>query len=360
MQKGKKCFIWNASLSSMYEEHPSKIGGFSVQLLFWAQAFHHAGYEVHSLSLSTELIDKEVPVIFHVELVTRSSYFSHAKKILKEVHPDIVITRGGKNRNLFYVALLCRLMHIPLVQFQGSDLDLLPLDNSFGARVNSWMYKKGLRLTKFIVAQNAFQEEDFHRHISKRPVLQIPNVWSSDLPFKEVNVPYDNYLLWVGNFREVKNPMLLLDIAEKLPQYTFLVVGAPMDSSLYKEVEHRVKSELNNVKLLGSIPFFEMNNYYAKARAIVCTSVREGFPNTFLQAWSLDKPVVSSVDPSDLIERFRLGYHCSDVDQFVEKITEIYTNDIIYDRLKNNVSEYFVNAHEVKTHFDRLQMYMNS
>src|SRR5690606_27779037 len=48
--------------------------------------------------------------------------------------------------------------------------------------------------------------------------------------------------------------------------------------------------------------------------ALLCTSEFEGFPNTFLEAWSRGVPVVSTLDPDGLIGANLLGFTASSID----------------------------------------------
>jgi glycosyltransferase involved in cell wall biosynthesis len=51
-----------------------------------------------------------------------------------------------------------------------------------------------------------------------------------------------------------------------------------------------------------------MEKYYDQASLFLNTSSVEGFPNTFLQSWSLGTPVMSAgVDPSSIIKKYELG-----------------------------------------------------
>ena len=356
-----KCIVWNSALSTMFS--PDKpAGGFVVQLYFWAQAFWNGGYEIFSFKqdLAEPSEPMNFPIHYEQERISQLSFLYHSYRTLRRVKPEVIILRGGKNRNLLFLAFWCRLLRIKLVQFQGSDLDLLPLDSQFSSRMNEWMYKLGLKMTQYVVVQNDFQESDYHQHISKQAVLKIPNVWSSQIPASGTNPNMKDYVLWVGNFRTVKKPMMVVEVARLLPQITFLIIGAPNDKKLYEQVQAEVEKDAPNVKLLGGKPFREMNVYYENAKVLICTSEREGFPNTFLQAWSLNKPVVSTVDPSGLIEQHQLGFHCTDVDVFAESINRLYSDKDLYCKFSENVSQYFKSAHDVNYHYKQLLDFINN
>jgi glycosyltransferase involved in cell wall biosynthesis len=101
---------------------------------------------------------------------------------------------------------------------------------------------------------------------------------------------------------EQKQPHLLLDLAESLPQYSFVLVGPADDDEYHQQILDRVK-RLKNVRYDGPVNPEEIYKYYEEAVALVNTSAFEGFPNTFLEAWRVATPVISlNVPHSRLIE----------------------------------------------------------
>jgi len=99
------------------------------------------------------------------------------------------------------------------------------------------------------------------------------------------------------------------------------MAGGPADEDrgLYNEVKARAE-DISNVQFSGFVPFREIDGYYARASAYLCTSTIEGFPNTFLQAWDHGRPVVSTFDPDGIISQHNLGFHCTDFDDLVSAV----------------------------------------
>ena len=65
---------------------------------------------------------------------------------------------------------------------------------------------------------------------------------------------------------------------------------------------------------------------YSAATALLCTSDYEGFPNTFLEAWSFGTPVVSMVDPDSLLSTRGLGIHVTNIETAAEALRSLVTS----------------------------------
>jgi glycosyltransferase involved in cell wall biosynthesis len=64
----------------------------------------------------------------------------------------------------------------------------------------------------------------------------------------------------------------------------------------------------------------------AKAAVVVNTSVVEGFPNVYLEAWNHGIPVVSFNDVNGLLANEKLGALCADLDDMEKKLRALIKN----------------------------------
>lgn len=123
------------------------------------------------------------------------------------------------------------------------------------------------------------------------------------------------HVLWVGRISKEKRLEWLLAVAERCPEITFDVVGASNTDSIYTLALAKRAAGIPNVKMHGRVPHSEMGKYYRRSSVLCCTSAYEGFPNTFLEAWSFGIPVVSTFDPDGIVAEYGLGWTASSIDE---------------------------------------------
>ena len=164
-----------------------------------------------------------------------------------------------------------------------------------------------------VVAQTEWQRRQLQSNYGIDAAV-IPNFHPEPREGLEKGAPVT--VLWVANFKHWKRPELFLDLASGLSDLAgvrFVIVGAQAGGSgavdwnaaLLKRI-----ATLPNVDYLGPKSQVEINNLLARAHVFVNTSVSEGFPNTFIQAWMRAVPVVSlNVDPDGVLEREAVGFH---------------------------------------------------
>jgi len=121
----------------------------------------------------------------------------------------------------------------------------------------------------------------------------------------------EKYIGWVGTLMQLKRPDVLIEIARKLPSIRFVVCGGLTQFMSPPGYGEQIISELRataNIEYLGQVAPERAEQIIADACLLLSTSDIEGFPNTFVQAWSSGTPVVSlRIDPDQLIARQGLG-----------------------------------------------------
>jgi glycosyltransferase involved in cell wall biosynthesis len=194
----------------------------------------------------------------------------------------------------------------------GQTLD--PGRNPIRPLLDAASIRYTIRHVNHIVTQTQTQsqllEANYHRHADG----VVPNFHPD--PHEPLDKTGPPLVLWVANFKRWKRPELFLDLAaglSDLKDVRFVMIGAEAGGSGSRDwnaaVMQRLRS-LPNVQYLGSQTQAQINQLLARAHVFVNTSVSEGFPNTFIQAWMRAVPVVSlSVDPDGVLERERIGFH---------------------------------------------------
>ncbi|MEO0143805.1 MAG: glycosyltransferase family 4 protein [candidate division WOR-3 bacterium] len=159
--------------------------------------------------------------------------------------------------------------------------------------------------------------------------------------------PREPLIIWVSHLSERKRPELFIEIAKKLPEYKFIMIGS--DSPNYPK-ERILNNKPNNLEYLGKLTIDETNNYFRKAWILVNTSFkeREGFPNTFLQAFKYRAVVVSiSVDPDDILKNYKIGFLVGDLENAIKVIKEIIENEKLREEITQRAYNYLINNHSV-------------
>jgi glycosyltransferase involved in cell wall biosynthesis len=200
----------------------------------------------------------------------------------------------------------------------GEDGDCVPaLPNCRTARERV-LYRYGLRNAHVVVAQTRWQQEALKRHFGRSSVLirsAAPDP-GEPRPFPPGEAPR---VLWAGRLAPQKRPELVLELARRCPGVVFDVVGAPPSGAAAREFD-AAATAVTNVQLHGFVPHGELGAFYDRAVALVCTSLREGFPNTFLEAWSRGRPVVTTVDPDNVVRQEEVGLVAAGVEDLAEAV----------------------------------------
>jgi glycosyltransferase involved in cell wall biosynthesis len=317
--------VVSLNLAAYYDTTPrSKYGGAEVQAAFVAGALRDQGVNV---SLVVADLPADVRVPYPVESAFRAA---DGLPFLRFFHPrmtGISDALARANADIYYqrnagmltglVAHHARKHGRKFVYGAGSDTDFSYREVLIDGVRDKTMFMYGLRRANGVVVQNHAQLEAAQRSL-KTPVVAISN---GVLPVENTTANVNGPVLWAGGLRPVKRPELFVELARRFPEREFVIVGG----STTTEVEHAAAVEkeartVPNLRLTGWLPNSDVIREIAKALVVVNTSVVEGFPNVYLEAWNHGIPVVSFNDVDGLLANEKLGALCTDLDDMEKKL----------------------------------------
>lgn len=169
------------------------------------------------------------------------------------------------------------------------------------------LYRYGLHRADLVIVQSRHQQDQLSPR-RRRSSLLLPSAFD----LKSVSspaAPERPLVLWVGQILAKKQPQKLLALARALPDISFLAAGSSEVNPVLGKEFRREASQLANLEYLGQVPHATIGNLYDKASVLLNTSLAEGLPNTFLEAWSRGIPVATlGIDPDGLLSQRNLGF----------------------------------------------------
>lgn len=207
----------------------------------------------------------------------------------------------------------------------ASDSDFDPKLPRVGALHNKLLYRYGLRKASGVVVQSERQLA-LCRSSFGRKAAHINSCYEGG----GGKGAFDGPIVWVGTFRQVKRPDLFVEVARRLPRFRFVLVGGAMEGVDDYDAVRRRAAGMSNLTMTGHLPLAEVESFFEGASLLVNTSVTEGFPNTFLQAWSRGIPTVSFFDSGAREQGVAVGRTVRDVDAMVQAISELKANEAMW------------------------------
>jgi glycosyltransferase involved in cell wall biosynthesis len=219
------------------------------------------------------------------------------------------------------------------------------------------LFRYGLRQADSIIVQTVRQQRMLREGTGlESSVLPMPCPGPRD-PFASVS-PWQSdplRVVWIGRVSSEKRLGLLAEVASALPHVRFDVVGPIAGADRQAVDDYRHASAQPNIVLRGGIPRDELASVYRGAAALVCTSRYEGFPNTFLEAWSYGVPVVSTVDPDGLLESRGLGHMANDREGLAARIQELTESETRWRACSDRVRSFYLARHTLDQALPRFE-----
>jgi glycosyltransferase involved in cell wall biosynthesis len=339
------------------------VGGAELQQSFMAPALVQRGYKVSMITLDYGQADRTVVkgVTVHKLYkpdegipVVRFVYprLTRTWQVLKEVNADVYYQRTAAALTGF-VAAFCKRHGKRSIYNGASDVDFLPGKQDITFARDKWLFEFGLRHVDRIFVQNLRQQEWLAQNYGRGDGVLVPNCYHAPADAK---ADPNGYVLWVATVRAQKRPELLLEMARRLPQYKFVVVGGYDIGWNGEEYERNIRQQaarLPNVEYRGFLPYVDADRVFSGARVLLNTSMYEGFPNTFLQAWARGVPTVAFVDIRSRDADGKPVYDIAgDIDQATGMVQRLMDEDAYWAQASTRVAAQYRAHHSMEAVVD--------
>lgn len=315
-----------------------RTGGAEYQAHLLAQELaRRAGVEVTYLGRhlpASEGIDYGLRQIGHDRGIRRRAVAFDGPALwraLCELRPDVIYQRMRQSYTAV-CSLHSRKFGVPFIFHAALDSDVGSSGESVRLSANlpfdlvesvagSW----GVRHADHLVVQTERQAELLRLNFGREPSAIVRNFQPlpATLPVKKVG---RTRILWVANLKESKRPQLFMELAERFAgrnDLEFLMVGRPASHRRFRSTMERVRSS-PYVEYLGGLAIDEVNSLMNEADVFVNTSLIEGSPNTFIQAWARGAVVASlSVDIDGGLEAAGIGFRTDSLQRLAEVIEQL-------------------------------------
>ncbi|MHB1953302.1 MAG: glycosyltransferase family 4 protein [Sulfobacillus sp.] len=328
------CFVALAAWPILSRSRDIKFaGGAEVQQCNIARGLASLGYRVSMICMDYGQPDG---TIIDGVRVYNAHKPSEGLPVLRFVHPrftsiwramrrcnaDVYYQRcaGGHTA---YVAAFCQKYGKRFIYAAAHDADFDHTLPYIRLKRDRMLFRWGLHRAHTVVVQNPAQLEACHR-VRYGPCTMVKSCY---VPPSGNRAGTEGYVLWVGSLREWKRPEWFIELARRLPQLRFRMVGGTDDANY----ERRLRSfagPVTNLDVLGFIPYADVEEQFDGAQIFVNTSVHEGFPNTYLQAWARAIPTVGTVATGVVWDGVPVEIQVRTLDELADTVSRLTSDSV--------------------------------
>ena len=193
-----------------------------------------------------------------------------------------------------------------------------------------------------------------YRLAAQTPVEYLPNPIDVETGFDpETSVKRDE-VVFVGRIASVKRAWLFCEIARRMPEYEFYLVGqSQIEKDRNEEIMAPYRTGIPNLHFVGHLEGEEKFRRIREAKVLINTSIHEALPVTFLEALACGTLLVSCQDPDGMTSRFGiytgpvLGDGFDKVDLFVDAVRTLIGDEARRKELSVAACEYVKTVHGV-------------
>ncbi|UHD17118.1 glycosyltransferase family 4 protein [Thiocapsa bogorovii] len=278
---------------------------------------------------------------------------------LRRIRPDVIYQRVGSGYT-GVCGLYARWHGCRFVWHIAHDYDVTPgrfagSGNRLNLAAHKWLLERGIPRATHVIAQTVRQADLLGEHYRRHDAIVIPN--SHPPPEPTTTAAPRTKIVWIANLKPIKRPEVFIRLAgllSALEAVDLVMVGKPSWNPGWQSALEKAIASTPRLSYLGAITQDDVNALLKEALVLVSTSVAEGFPNTFIQAWMRGVPVVSfGADPDGVLEKHEIGFVADTEDHLATLVRRIVEDPALRERLAANARTYALANHGL-ANFDQL------
>jgi glycosyltransferase involved in cell wall biosynthesis len=343
-----------------------RMGGAEYQTSLLAQGLVTRGHEV--VFLATDAGRESTTEVDGITLWEtpgwrRTGWAEHRRQVaqaIRETKPDICYVR--LLTELANTAALCQHVEIPVVSASSSLREISPFLLGYypveaighlrsGRTVPHFRSFLAIRSSAAHVCNTCALQQKMRRWFHHKPIRMIYN-GSPVAPSEEMHQASTGQVVWVNNLKRRKRPQLFVEVARRLPEFRFVMIGATPSGGRYaRELRSMLQQAPANFLYLGPMPLAQVNTIIKQSDLLLYTSKvgAEGFGNSFLQAWLRGVPTVSlSFELDGILERENIGRFCATFEQLVAEVRDLMEDETARLEMGRKAREYAERHHSAE------------
>lgn len=219
------------------------------------------------------------------ELKRTNRILRDLKLKLKEFNPDIIHINTSCSKFGVIRDALCAhysKKYAPIIIHCRCNIED-QLSGRFAYKAFSYLIKK----SKKVIVLNQFSKRFVDRICSDKGIF-IPNFANENMLAEKHEIREEiKILITVGHVEYTKGLKELIDAANAMPNYSFLLVGAVCEDLSKVEIP-------KNMMLTGKVDIDKVKEYLDEADVFLFPSKTEGFSNALLEAMARGLPIIAS------------------------------------------------------------------
>ena len=216
--------------------------------------------------------------------------------------------------------------------------------------------RQGVRAANLVVAQ---RQEEFEALSKLGYQCALIRNTQRTVPDADVQLHEGKpVVLWAASIKDWKGPLKFIELARKCGDLDaeFVMIGHVQEKK-YHEILKQAVAEIPNFRYDGAIPLARVGEYFRMAHLFISTSISEGYPTTFIQAWQRGVPVISlhNVNPEKLLTEKGFGVLAGSLEEMEFAVRDLLSHPDRRREIGGKARAFAEEEYELTHTLDRLE-----